>query len=150
ELQRSELVDQRLEALEAGFNAMLDTLRPLLGQSGRPTFASQAQAKIPGSIGQPTVERFSVRLITAERFTLRGTLTILQDTCSILVSCPLGAFDLVANGVEGAMPTDLGRTAAGDGEAMVLSPPAREGASSWAAALAARFAPLGVNSTGVS
>ena len=26
------------------------------------------------------------------------------------------------------MPTDLGRTAAGDGEAMVLSPPAREGA----------------------
>lgn len=139
ELPRSELVDQRLEALEAGFNAMLDTLRPLLGQSGRPTFASQAQAKVPGGMDQPAVlERFGVRLITAERFTLRGSLTILQEQCSMLVSCPLGDFDLVANGLEGALSTDLGKTAAGEGESMALSPPARD-ASGWAAALAARF-----------
>ncbi|OLQ10373.1 hypothetical protein AK812_SmicGene5943 [Symbiodinium microadriaticum] len=139
ELPRSELVDQRLEALEAGFNAMLDTLRPLLGQSGRPTFASQAQAKVPGGMDQPAVlERFGVRLITAERFTLRGSLTVLQEQCSILVSCPLGDFDLVANGLEGALSTDLGKTAAGEGESMALSPPARD-ASGWAAALAARF-----------
>ncbi|CAE6972493.1 unnamed protein product [Symbiodinium natans] len=137
ELRRSELVDQRLEALEAGFNAMLDTLRPLLGQSGRPAFATQAQAKVPGGIGQPALlERFSVRLITAERFTLRGSLTILQEQCGILVSCPLGDFDLVANGLEGALPADLGKTAAGEGESMALSP---QPASGWAAALAARF-----------
>eukprot|EP00434_Breviolum_minutum_P040899 symbB.v1.2.036363.t1/scaffold5117.1/size30692/2 len=123
EMRRSELVDQRLEALEAAFNALLDTLRPLLGPAAPPALQSSG-------------ERFSVRMVTSERFTLRGTLTISQE-CSLQISCPLASFNLVASGLEGAVPTELGRCAAGEVDSMTLSPPRPQGI--WATTLGMRF-----------
>lgn len=133
EMRRSELVDQRLEALETAFNALLDTLRPLLGSAAQPHCM---QGKV-GTSSSAGVERFSVRMVTSERFTLRGTLTILQEECSLQISCPLASFNLVANGLEGAMQTELGRCAAGEVDSMMMSPP-RQG-TSWAASLGMRF-----------
>ena len=127
EMRRSELVDQRLEALEAAFNALLDTLRPLLGPAAPP---------VHGKALQSSGERFSVRMVTSERFTLRGTLTISQE-CSLQISCPLASFNLVASGLEGAVPTELGRCAAGEVDSMTLSPPRPQGI--WATTLGMRF-----------
>lgn len=133
EMRRSDLVDQRLEALETAFNALLDTLRPLLGSAAQP-HCMQGKVGTSSSMG---VERFSVRMVTSERFTLRGTLTISQEECSLQISCPLASFNLVANGLEGAVQTELGRCAAGEVDAMMMSPP-RQG-TSWAASLGMRF-----------
>lgn len=127
EMHRSELVDRRLEALEAAFNALLDTLRPLLGPSAQPTCAAQGKVEAQSS----SQERFGVRMITSERLTLRGTLTILQDDCGLRVSCPLGSFELVASGLEGAVQAELGRSAAGEVDGMILLPPRAQG-DSWA------------------
>ncbi|CAJ1341078.1 unnamed protein product, partial [Effrenium voratum] len=130
ELGRADLVDRRLEALEAAFNALLDTLRPLL-PSARPSRSCQVVKGPPG--------RFSVRMITGERWTLRGSLTILQEQCGLLVSCPLGAFQLAADGLEGAMQLELGQRAAGDADGATVSPGPRQ-ANGWAASLGMRFA----------
>ena len=131
EMRRSELVDQRLEALEAAFNALLDTLRPLLGPAAPPSVHGKAFQSSGG------VERFSVRMVTSERFTLRGTLTIYQEECSLQISCPLASFNLVVSGLEGAVQTELGRCAAGEVDSMTLSPPRAQG--SWATTLGMRF-----------
>lgn len=75
-----------------------------------------------------------MRMITSERLTLRGTLSVLQEECSLRVRCPLGSFDLVAKGLESAAGAELGRCAAGEVDTLV-SPPR----SGWVSSLQGRF-----------
>eukprot|EP00930_Biecheleria_cincta_P016239 TRINITY_DN1328_c0_g1_i1.p1 TRINITY_DN1328_c0_g1~~TRINITY_DN1328_c0_g1_i1.p1 ORF type:complete len:1205 (+),score=222.53 TRINITY_DN1328_c0_g1_i1:174-3788(+) len=143
-LGRPEVVDLRLEALESAFNAMLDTLRPLLGQRAQSQWTNKENEEEEEAA--PAVEeRFAVRLLTAERQTIRGTLRLVkeEENYKVQVTCPLASFDLCAWRLEGTMPTEFGRSAAGDAD--VLSPsapgPAERGGllPAWASSLASRL-----------
>merc|ERR1719215_376934 len=72
---RAKDADVRLSVLEAAFNTMLDTLRPLMGDLG----GGAAGCSEPVSPGGALVafSRFSVRLITTDRNTLRCDLHVL-------------------------------------------------------------------------
>lgn len=136
---RSSEVDLRLSVIEAGFNTLLDTLRPLVAdmRSGPALGASRKIAEFPSQFAPPQSPhsitaasggRFSVRLVTSDRNTLRATLHICgpgqwsrpdavavkQDSgAAICVSCALGGFSIMAEHLEGATPMDLGASAVG-------------------------------------
>jgi len=135
---RSSEADLRLSVIEAAFNALLDTLRPLMGDTraaglGAGTKLPQpplplAMTEVPQGTEAASQSRFSVRLVTSDRNTLRATLHICGPSqqqkpskrepgaAAMCVSCALGGFSILAEHLEGATPMDLGASAAGAGE----------------------------------
>eukprot|EP00927_Polykrikos_kofoidii_P035913 TRINITY_DN30400_c0_g2_i1.p1 TRINITY_DN30400_c0_g2~~TRINITY_DN30400_c0_g2_i1.p1 ORF type:complete len:1175 (-),score=174.41 TRINITY_DN30400_c0_g2_i1:69-3443(-) len=116
--------DMRLAALEAAFNALLDSLKPLLTDPPRDLPPSPGDMQSRNAPGQDR-KSFSIRLITASRLTLRATLELRQSpqvgvsedaTAELCVSCALGEFCVIAPRLERAVSTDLGRSAAGNAE----------------------------------
>lgn len=143
-LGRLEVVDLRFEALESAFNAMLDTLRPLLGRRAESQWSTKEEAAV-----SMVEERFTVRLLTSERQTLRGCLRLVQEDgrYQVHVTCPLASFDLCAWRLEGTMPTEFGCSAAGDADGLAVTSPSRAVTSpsragllpAWASSLASRL-----------
>jgi len=96
-------------------------------------------------IDKASNERFAVRLISVERQTLRGVLSVIEQpwdasqeapNFQMLLSCPLADTELVATGLEGALACELGRCAAGDADESI-SPIAHQetsglGLANWA------------------
>jgi len=102
--------DVRLTALEAAFNTMLDTLRPLMGD----LHGGVAPPPVPTS---PTnmlaaCTRFSVRLISKDRNTLRANLHVFcKDVPQLFVHCPLANFTILSGSLDSVAPTELGLNA---------------------------------------
>jgi len=108
--------DVRLTALEAAFNTMLDTLRPLVGDLNGGV-APPPPARTPTSplarANLMACTRFSVRLITKDRNTMRADLHVFcKDRPQLAVYCPLGNFTIVSSIMDGVAPTELGMSAA--------------------------------------
>jgi len=157
EQHRPALVNSRLEALECAFNALLDTLRPLLGQhSASESGGRQGRVVSACTEGSEKAsnERFAVRLISAERQTLRGNLSVVEQpwdasqeapSFRMVLRCPLTDLELVATGLEGALPCELGRCAAGDADFSISRSPSGQepglGLPSWASGLASQLGP---------
>jgi len=101
--------DQRLVALETALNALLDSLRPLLGDvrgGGLPS-----PPVLGTGIAQPPRERyFSVRLLTEDRRTLRAALVVYctESGPMMCISCALADFCVLGRRVDCATATDLG------------------------------------------
>lgn len=138
---RTSLADLRIEVLEAAFNALLDVLRPLVGPgagAGERSCGTLRPGGAGGAARKPS--SFCVRLLTAERQTLRASISLsLTGEPSLLVACPLADFSLSAAGAENATRTDLGGSSATfDVEGPHRGPPS-SGAAPWTAVLLARF-----------
>jgi len=103
--------DIRLLTLEAGFNCMLDSLRPLMGDLNGGILPSPM---FPTPSGNPLLSSmlFPVRLISTDRNTLRAYIHAPGDSSKLVVSCPLGNFALTAERVQSVFPTILGISAA--------------------------------------
>eukprot|EP00929_Paragymnodinium_shiwhaense_P038834 TRINITY_DN20468_c0_g1_i1.p1 TRINITY_DN20468_c0_g1~~TRINITY_DN20468_c0_g1_i1.p1 ORF type:complete len:1145 (-),score=199.90 TRINITY_DN20468_c0_g1_i1:80-3514(-) len=103
---RAAEADFRLEALEAGFCALLDALRPLrLSTASQASHGSQPDAAI---LDVGAADRVSVRLCTAECQMLRATVHVNFTQRQMSVVCPLGSFRIVASRVCGLTSFDLG------------------------------------------
>lgn len=116
--------DSRLTKLEAAFNSMVDTLRPLLKET--PTSGVLGLASLDASKTLcPARDRFCVRLVTAERRVLRA-LVCLSPTKSpetLCVLCPLADVCISIGSLGGVHVAELGRSAAGCLELPVQSGP---------------------------
>jgi hypothetical protein len=102
----AQIADNRLMAVEAGFNTMLDTLRPLMADLNSGILPSPA----PPAPANPSLrsKRFSVRLIASDRNTLRADLhVIFTKRPKLLVSSPLGDFTVYAGCIDSAFPTKI-------------------------------------------
>lgn len=140
---RARETDLRLQTVEAAFNAMLDTLRPLLGGDAPP--ALPCAALHPFSLlglsassadGQRTY--FPVRLVTRDRTTLRAEVSVTspasftqghrrrpppaaKTTAGLSVfqvECPLADLRISARSCSAIAPTELGKSAAGNPAAL--------------------------------
>jgi len=109
---RAEEADQRVEVLEAAVNSMLDMLRPLLGAGAGPVDPPGTAPKLPLAAKCGPVKlsnRFSVRLVTAERFTVRATLDIGEPGRDPFIATSLlDGLHIAASSVDRLTPTDLG------------------------------------------
>ena len=77
---------------------------------------------------QPTACRILCRGAHQQKYTKFVIPVVpIQEECSLQISCPLANFNLLANGLEGAVQTELGRCAAGEVDAMMMSPPRQAG-----------------------
>lgn len=145
---RAEALDDRIVCMEAAVNSMLDAFRPLLGPDGcrLPPAVQDLPTPTTPSKGGKRQRHFSVRLVTANKQTLRASVhfpssdAISTGTDRFVVYSPLAKFGIaVIRAMDSASKCVLGESAAGSLDRSITFTPDSPGVASLSSLFAMQF-----------